>query len=302
MSQQSEFQPRYTKSFSLLVVFFIYIGAYATGVFAVQLLRPYALHFLTELAIVSLASTLVLFGFSRAFKNSSIYDAYWSIAPLVYINFWLKRSDDGADIFRQIIISISLFLWGLRLTLNWVRSWNGLKFEDWRHSRLKNTKAWKAFFIDLFGLHIFQAFMVYLIALPLYPAMAMNSNSLNIIDMFAFFICLFAIVIETLADEQLRQYKKRFPASKEFFNRGMWGLSRHPNYFGEWLFWFGIFLFAVAAGNNQLWTVVGCVAIWLMFNFVSIPLMEKRLMETRSGYADYKKKVSAFFLNPFRQS
>ncbi len=300
MSQQSEFHPRYTKSFSLLVVFFIYIAAYGAGVFAVQLLKTYAFHYLIELALVSIVATIVLFAFSRAFKNSSIFDAYWSIAPLVYINFWLKRSDEGADIFRQIIMSISLFLWGFRLTLNWVRGWKGMKQEDWRHTKLKNPKGWKAFMIDFWGLHIFQALMVYLIALPMYPAMALHSNSLNIIDMFAFFICLFAIVIETLADEQLRQYKKRFPASKEFFNRGIWALSRHPNYFGEWLFWFGIFLFAVAAGNNQLWTAAGSVAIFLMFNFVSIPLMEKRLMETRSGYADYKKKVSAFFLNPFR--
>lgn len=300
MTHQAEFHPRYTKSFSLLLVFFIYVAAYGTGVFAVQMLKPYSIHFLAELAIVSAVATVVLFAFSRAFRNSSIFDAYWSIAPVVYINFWLKRGDEGADVFRQIIMSISLFLWGFRLTLNWVRGWEGMKHEDWRHSKLKKSQGWKAFMIDFWGLHFFQALMVYLMTLPMYPAMAMNANALNIIDMFAFFICLMAIVIETLADEQLRQFRKRFPNSKEFFNRGIWALSRHPNYFGEWLFWFGIFLFAVAAGNHQLWTVIGCVVMFLMFNFVSIPLMEKRLMESRSEYAEYKKKVSAFFLNPFK--
>jgi len=96
----------------------------------------------------------------------------------------------------------------------------------------------------------------------------------------------------------LRNFKKRIREQDEFMKSGLWKISRHPNYFGEWLFWFGIYLFGLIANPAYWWTGIGAVLMLLMFLFISIPLMEKRMVAKRPEYADHIKKVSAFFPIP----
>ena len=86
-------------------------------------------------------------------------------------------------------------------------------------------------------------------------------------------------------------------------NRGLWALSRHPNYLGEILFWWGLYLFALASNPSFWWVVAGPLAITLMFIFASIPMIEKRMLKRRKDYQAYQEKVSMlvpwkFFKSP----
>jgi steroid 5-alpha reductase family enzyme len=81
---------------------------------------------------------------------------------------------------------------------------------------------------------------------------------------------------------------------------GLWSLSRHPNYFGEWLFWVGIFLFGIVSNSQFWWTGIGILSLQILFLFISGPMMDKRILEKRPDYKAHMKKVSAFFPLPYR--
>lgn len=286
---------RYTKSFSLLIVVIAYILAYAFAAFTIKLLVGYDWHPLWKLALADVVGTLVIYFFSLGFKNSSFYDAYWSVAPPLFLVFLLPLASESVDGFRQLLCSAAVLVWAIRLTYNWVRGWPGIKHQDWRYTQLKQKGGIIAFVADFFGIHFFPTFMVFMACLPLYPTLVDQQGELTVFDLLAFAVCLVAVAVELIADEQLRLFKKRIKDPQEFMHGGLWEYSRHPNYFGEWLFWFGIYLFGLMANPAYWWTGIGMLLMLAMFLFASIPLMDKRMLSKRPEYAQHMKKVSAFF-------
>ena len=101
-----------------------------------------------------------------------------------------------------------------------------------------------------------------------------------------------AIALETIADEQLRAFN-RSKAPGDICTRGVWAWLRHPNYLGEIGFWWGLWLFGLAAAPGWWWTVIGPLAITVMFVLASIPMLDRRSLARRPGYADVMKNVSA---------
>jgi steroid 5-alpha reductase family enzyme len=110
-----------------------------------------------------------------------------------------------------------------------------------------------------------------------------------------------AILLAFVADEQLRRFRGRPHCAGEVIQSGLWRRSRHPNYLGEVSTWWGLWLFALAAGANWWWTVAGAVAITLMFVFASVPMMERRLLASRAAYADYRAETPMLLPWPRRK-
>ena len=107
-------------------------------------------------------------------------------------------------------------------------------------------------------------------------------------------------VLETVADQQMRAFA-RTKAPGDIMDRGVWAWSRHPNYLGELGFWWGLFLFGVAADPAAWWwTLSGPLAMTCMFLFASIPLLDGRSVERRPGYAEYMQRVPALLPFPRR--
>jgi steroid 5-alpha reductase family enzyme len=104
------------------------------------------------------------------------------------------------------------------------------------------------------------------------------------------------IVVETIADEQLRGFMLKRPQTREIITKGLWAYSRHPNHFVEVMFWLGLFLFALVADSSYWWTIIGPVSITILFIIISIPLMEKRGLEGRRGYESLERKFQHFSL------
>ena len=102
-----------------------------------------------------------------------------------------------------------------------------------------------------------------------------------------------------MSDEQMRAFA-RTKTPGEVCRRGLWSWSRHPNYLGEMGFWWGLWLFALAADAAWWWTVIGPVAITVMFMAASIPMMEKRSLANRAAYATYAAEVSLIIPRPAR--
>ena len=253
------------------------------------------LHPLLMIFLADIAGTLVIYVFGRIFHNASFYDAYWSVAPLIIALFWILRTSSGSTVTaRQVIVIVLVFFWGLRLTYNWARQWQGLKHEDWRYQDLRNISPRWFWLIDLVGIEIMPTVIVFLGCLSLYSALAVGKNSFGILDIIAIIITGGAIVIETIADEQLRKFTRQNHESGAVLTRGLWAYSRHPNYFGEVTFWWGLVVFGLAADSGYWWTIIGPVSITILFTFISIPLMEKRSLARRPGYATLTRKIPVF--------
>ena len=133
---------------------------------------------------------------------------------------------------------------------------------------------------------------MYLGCLPLF-AVLKGSARLNWLDIVAAIVVLGAVLLAFAADEQLRVFR-RDPVNKgRVMSDGLWRHSRHPNYLGEIAVWWGLYLFALAAGLRWWWTGIGALAITMMFVFVSVPMMERRQLATRDGYGEYAAETPA---------
>jgi steroid 5-alpha reductase family enzyme len=234
------------------------------------------------------AATLAVFAFSLAFNNSSFYDAYWSVIPPALGAYWITVAEPDANPARQWLALGLCTLWAVRLTYNWGRGWTGLGHEDWRYVDLRRTTGKAYWLVSLFGLHMFPTFQVFAGCVGMYVALTAGGHAFGIVDIAAIVVTFGAIAIETIADEQLRAFTLRPNKPKGVtMNEGLWAYSRHPNYFGEMMFWWGMFLFGYAADPSRVGIMlVGPVAISVMFFFVSVPMMEKRQLEKRPSFAE----------------
>ena len=242
-----------------------------------------------------IAATVAIFVFSRLYKNSSFYDAYWSVIPPLIALYWAMTSTaQGIDVTRAWLVVILVWLWGIRLTANWATFWPGLEHEDWRYQPIKtNAGKWNAL-ADFSAIHLFPTVIVFAACIPIYAAVAMDAQPLNWLDYLAATATLLAIFIELVSDIQLHRFlTHRKPG--EMMKTGLWALSRHPNYFGEWLFWAGLALFGLAAVPSAWWWVLpGAIAMLAMFLLASIPMIDKRSLARRPEYATHMQQVSGF--------
>ena len=284
-------RPTVSRARSFLVIAAAYVAALVVAALVVRWIGPDA-HPLRAVAFADVAATIAVFAVSVVADNTSVYDPYWSVAP-VAIAPWiaLQPGASGAPLARQALVLFLVTLWGLRLTYNWARGFTGLAHEDWRYVDIRRTTGRAYWPASLFGLHLMPTVMVYLGCLSLYPALT-SPRPIGLLDAVAAVVTLGAVAIELVADEQLRAFRRERRAG-EILARGLWAFSRHPNYFGEVSFWWGLLLFALAADPGAWWAGVGAAAITCLFVFASIPLLDRRSVARRPAYADHMKRVSA---------
>jgi len=253
---------------------------------------------LERTAAADVVATAVVFIYSRIFDNSSFYDPYWSVKPMVLTaHFWLLPESDGGVFARQLIITLLAWAYGVRLTHNWLRGWTGLDHEDWRYVDLRR-KSGKAFFVvDLLGIHMFPTVQVFLGCLAAYLAMR-SPVPLGPLDALGAVVTGGAILLQGTADNQLRAFVLSKPEPGTILKTGLWARSRHPNYLGEMMLWWGLALFALGT-DPQWWGFVGAATITVMFVVVSVPMIDKRSLERRPGYAEHMKRVPTFIPRPW---
>ena len=285
-----------------MIVLVAYGLAGTAALVVLQKLDGRGYHPLVEVLIADIIATVVVFGFSMFSNNSSIYDPYWSVAPIVIAMWFATDPGAAAPEMRQYLVIGLTFLWGSRLTYNWARHWDSLDKEDWRYVDIRGkTKSlyWPSSFL---GIHMFPTLITFLGCVPMWYAVSASERGLGIVDGLAIVVTAAGIIIETMADRQLYDFVESKPEQGTILDTGLWAWSRHPNYFGEILFWWGIALFGIAAAPNELWQLAGAAGITLMFLTVSLPMIEKRMQRRRTNWDDHKKKVSLLVPLPPRKS
>ena len=194
----------------------------------------------------------------------------------------------------KILLLLAILFWGIRLTANWAYTFKSLAHEDWRYRMLAH-KMGKAYpLVNFVGIHLVPTLVVYLCTLPA-VALVQSGADGNVLSYLALVISLGAAAMQGIADVQMHRFHKR--GTGGFIRDGLWKNSRHPNYLGEILMWWGIGVCAVSAlGLAYSYLLVGAMANTALFLFVSIPLAEGKQAK-KEGYAEYKAQTRA--LLPF---
>ena len=276
--------------------------AYAAAL-AVAFVTGWALRGRSPILVAALAdvvATLVVFGFSVRHDNSSLYDPYWSVAPLPIAAYWATTAPSALDV-RAALVLVLVAAWGVRLTANWVARWQGLGDEDFRYAEIRGKTGRLYWPASLVSIHLMPTAWVFLGLLPTWPALSGRGRPLGSLDLVALGVTAGAIAIEALSDLQLRRFVRTRRDPSAVLDEGLWRLSRHPNYFGEVSFWWGLWLFGLAAEPRWAWTAVGPASITLLFILVSLPWMDRRMLSRHPGWAVQMKSTSALVPWPRRR-
>ena len=269
------------------------------------------------LVIVCLISIAYCFIVGEITGNNSQMDKLWSILPIVYA--WIVVGKSGMNP-RAIVMAILITIWGVRLTLNFakkgaysIKFWAGE--EDYRWIVLRQNpklnKRWKWALFNLFFISIYQNALVLAISLPLLAVME-STVVFSVFDGVVAALLLGFIILETIADKQqmtfqttkyemLKQGKKLEdlpnPYNKGFNTQGLWGRSRHPNYFSEQSIWVVLYFFTISAGVTSFfffnWTLIGSMVLILLF-MGSSAFSEGISLQKYPGYQDYINNVSKY--------
>lgn len=212
-------------------------------------------HTLYKAFVGDIVATVVVYLTSMMVYNSSVYDAYWSVAPMLIVPYYqLQPESQYGDIGRQSIVLFIVLVWGARLTWNCQNRWENMDHEDWRYIDIKNSAKSLYFLTSFFAIHFFPTLLVFAGLISTYVAMISNSP-LNIFDLVGSIVGLLGIVFEGVADEQLRVFveKKKNGKAKGLLKSGLWKYSRHPNYLGEVLLWWSLSILAFGATWVSFW-------------------------------------------------
>ena len=272
-----------TKSF--LKISIIYLVATVLGILVFRLLRN-EMSELWALFLADVVATIIVWGFGVIYKNVSVYDPYWSVAPPVMFTAWAFYK--SAFTLPVVLLLIAVWYWGIRLTGNWAYTFKGLDHEDWRYTRYRETQSPLVFqVINLFGLNMMPTVLVFAAMLPGFGLFE-SAEPANVLTWLGFAICISAATLQLVADTQIHRFREKHPG--QYCDVGCWKHGRHPNYLGEISMWWGVWtMYASLYGLD--WLIIAPIAMTALFLFVSIPMMERRQLQNKPGYAEYKKKT-----------
>jgi len=268
---------------SFFIIAIIYLIALFVGVFAY---RALSCAWWLALLVADIISTVVVFIFSVILGNASVYDPYWSVQPpVIIIAFALGKKLTLLGVLLLIVVCV----WAIRLTANWAYTFNNLTCQDWRYTLLKEKTTVFYPVVNFVGIHLVPTLVVYACTLPAVYVMQYGGE-FNAGAIVFFILSLLAVALQGTADVQMHKFRKN--RTGNFIRKGLWKYSRHPNYLGEILMWWGVALAAVCVMPTRWWLLAGAVANTLLFVCISIPLAEKR-QSRKEGYERYKQETRA---------
>lgn len=270
-----------SRAASFIAVTLVYIFATAVGVLVY---RALTLDWWLSLLIADVAATVATFIFSLIFKNASVYDPYWSVQPpVILVAFAIGKDLTVLGILLLAVVSF----WAIRLTANWAYTFGNLTHQDWRYTMLHEKTGVFYPIINFVGIHMVPTLVVYGCILPAVYAIR-EGLSANIASVLFLCLSLGATIMQGIADIQMHKYRNN--RTTTFIRVGLWKYSRHPNYLGEILMWWGVAMAVVSSAPNAWYLTAGAVANTLLFLVVSIPMADKR-QSRKEGFAEYKKQT-----------
>lgn len=265
------------KSKSLFIVLVAYLLALAAGYFTATLLQQQGTGWIRALATADLVCTLVIFAFTFAFKNTSIYDPYWSVIPPFIALYAVETWD-----LRSVLVLFVVWLWGIRLTGNWIRRWRGMNDIDWRYLDYERKTGKWFWLVSFAGLQMVPTIIVFVACLPMVASLKFATSDFGMVGMLGVVLAVFAVWLAWKADRELWAFLNK--RSEKLGAQGLWAMWRFPNYVGEVLFWWALYIIGQEANPSWWWMLLGPLCMTGLFHFISMPMMEERHQKKRPEY------------------
>ncbi|SHF95195.1 Steroid 5-alpha reductase family enzyme [Desulfacinum infernum DSM 9756] len=225
-------------------------------------------------------------------KKASLVDRFWGLGFVLvaWISFWAGQGY-GA---RRLLVTTLTTLWGLRLSAHITgRSWG--KEEDPRYAAMRKAHGERFAVRSLWSVFLLQGVLLWIVSLPVqWACTSAEPARITALDLVGAALSLAGIVLESTADFQLLRFLRRPENRGKIMDRGLWAYSRHPNYFGETLVWWGMYLVTLSTPRGG-WTVVGPALItFLLLRVSGVTLLESVMKEKSPEYQEYVERTSAF--------
>ena len=237
-------------------------------------------------------STWVL---SVSIKNASIVDIVWGTGFVVVA--WVSYAVGDGDDTRRIVIAALVTLWGLRLA-GYLAKRNLGHGEDYRYRAMR--KHWGPRFpiVSLVTVFLLQGVLMWIVSIGVQLGQVPDSPTFGPIGTMGILVWLVGLAFEAIGDLQLARFKADPANAGKVMDKGLWSLTRHPNYFGDSLVWWGIAIVAAESGLGA-WGFVGAAVMnFLLVRVSGVALLEKSLSKRKEGYAEYVARTSAFLPRP----
>jgi steroid 5-alpha reductase family enzyme len=229
---------------------------------------------------------------SLRYRNVTIVDSLWGLGfvLIVWITFFLSNGFSG----RKALIAILVTVWGMRLSI-YLSKRNWGVGEDPRYGEWRKKSGERFWVVSLYKVFLLQAIFLWVIAFVLqFGQLSPTPDQFVWLDMLGVLVWVIGFFFESVGDWQLARFKAD-PANKgRVMDRGLWAYTRHPNYFGEFLIWWGFFLITLSTPYSW-WTIISPLIVTaVLLKMTGIPLTESTIVKTRPGYTDYIKRTRAF--------
>lgn len=245
------------------------------------------------LAVVLLA----LWGLSLALRDASIVDIFWGLGFVLIA--WIAFAAGEGTPERRALVAGAATLWGVRLGayLGWRNLGHG---EDPRYQRMRAHHGERFPWVSLYTVFGLQGVLMWVVSQPLQVAQAIPGPPLGVFDGAGAALVVFGVAFETIGDVQLARFKADPENRGRVMDQGLWRYTRHPNYFGDAVTWWGIGLMACAVPGGFLALASPALMTFLLLRVSGVAHLERSLRKTRPGYEAYVARTSAFFPRPPR--
>lgn len=248
--------------------------------------------------VVTLGGMTLLWAVSVRRRDASIVDGWWGMGFALLSLFYAAATDGYGP--RSVLAVALTWIWGARLSVH-IHLRNRGRPEDARYAAWREAAGPRFWWKSWFSVFLLQGALMWLISAPLLVAQAAaQPDRFTWLDGLGALVWGIGFVFETAGDEQLRRFRADPARRGQVLDTGLWAWTRHPNYFGDAMVWWGLFLIAAAVPGGLLTIVSPVLMTVLLLRISGVTLLEEGLRKTRPGYDDYAARTSAFFPLPPR--
>lgn len=246
-------------------------------------------------AITILCIMVATWLLSLILKNASIVDIVWGLG--FAITSWVLAITIDGDSTRQILLAVMVGSWGLRLG-GYLAKRNIGHGEDWRYKAMRKKKGARFGLISLVTVFGLQGVLMWVVSLPVMFGNSDATPGVGPLAVIGVMVWAVGLSFEAVGDWQLAKFKKDPSNAGKVMQTGLWSLTRHPNYFGDALLWWGIGIVGAETGTGVIGFIGPVVMTVFLLRVSGVPMLERSLMKRREGYAEYAARTSAFIPRP----
>ena len=228
-------------------------------------------------------------------RDASIVDIVWGLGFVLVA--WAAKFVTGASGAGNWLLLVMVTVWGLRLA-GYLAKRNLGKGEDFRYRAMRRKHGERFAIVSLYTVFGLQGALMFVVSLPVTLGQRETDSGAGFIALLGFVVWAIGLYFEAVGDAQLARFKRDPRNEGRVMDQGLWALTRHPNYFGDCVVWWGLAIVGSTQGAG-VWAFLGALVMTVLLVRVSgVAMLDKLLAKRKPGYAEYMARTSGFIPLP----